>query len=204
MQANLLGAFDATVPLVASTRYGFDSLKAGLLFLPLAASDFFFGPIFGWCVDRWGTKPISVIGFAYLIPALVLLRIPTEAATQLELPHQIALYASLLLLNGVGLAIINSVSIVESGNVVEKYWKANGKLFGGQTPYAQLYGINSMIWSAGLTVGPLLAGKLKDTIGYGNMNAVLAGVCAITCLLSLVFIGGTIDTKKSRDQDQVD
>ncbi|KAF2739078.1 MFS general substrate transporter [Polyplosphaeria fusca] len=201
MQAILLGAFDATVPLVASTRYGFDSLKAGLLFLPLTASDLFLGPVFGWCVDRWGTKPVSVIGFAYLVPALVLLRIPTEVVTDPELPRQIALYSCLLLLNGVGFAIINSVSIVESGNVVEKYWRANSRLFDGQAPYAQLYGINSMIWSLGLTVGPLIAGKLRETIGYGNMNAVLAGVCFITTILSAVFIGGKVDLKKNSREE---
>ena len=34
VQAILLGSFDATVPLVAREYFGFDSLKAGILFLP--------------------------------------------------------------------------------------------------------------------------------------------------------------------------
>ncbi|KAF2258509.1 MFS general substrate transporter, partial [Lojkania enalia] len=190
IQAFLLGAFDATVPLVASTRYGFNSLKAGLLFLPLAAFDFFLGPVFGWCVDRWGTKLVSIFGFTYLVPSLILLRIPIEAATNLQLPHQIALYASLLALNGIGLAVINSTSIVESGNVVEKYWRANGALFEGQAPYAQLYGINSMIWSFGLSIGPLVSGKLREEIGYGNMNLILAIICGVTAVLAALFVGG--------------
>ncbi|KAF2658807.1 MFS general substrate transporter [Lophiostoma macrostomum CBS 122681] len=194
IQAFLLGAFDATVPLVASTRYDFNSLQAGLLFFPLGVTDFLFGPIFGWCVDRWGTKPISVIGFTYLVPALALLRLPAEPSVSdklnLDLPHQIALYASLLALNGIGLAIINSSSVVESGNVLEKYWKANEGLFEGRAPYAQLYGINSMIWSAGLTVGPLVSGVLRVRVGYGNMNAVLAGICGGTAVLAAVFVGG--------------
>jgi hypothetical protein len=59
-----------------------------------------------------------------------------------------------------------------------------------QAPYAQLYGINSMVWSGGLTVGPLLAGKLRETIGYGNMNAVLAGICGCTVVLAALFVGG--------------
>ncbi|ORY16727.1 major facilitator superfamily domain-containing protein [Clohesyomyces aquaticus] len=191
IQACLLGAFDATVPLVASSRYGFDSLKAGLLFLPLGGADFFFGPIFGWCVDRWGTKPISVLGFAYLVPALALLRVPVEKnlVGDPELGHQIALYACFLGLNGIGLAIINSASIVECGVVLEKYWKANPALFEGQAPYAQLYGINSMVWSLGLTVGPLVGGALRGSIGYGNMNAVLAGICGITTVFAVLFIG---------------
>jgi MFS family permease len=191
MQALLLGAFDATVPLVASEQLGFDSLKAGSLFLPLGGADFLLGPVFGWCVDRYGTKPVSVLGFMWLVPALVLLRLPTQSilSEKLDDTQLIALYCGLLAMNGLGLAVINSPSIVESGNIVEKYYKANEDLF-DQAPYAQLYGINSMVFSAGLTVGPLLAGALKEQIGYGNMNAVLASICACTAVLAALFIGG--------------
>jgi MFS family permease len=190
MQAILLGSFDATIPLVASEQFGFDSLKAGLLFLPLAGADFLLGPVFGWCVDRYGTKPASVLGFTFLVPTLVLLRLPTEPniTGKPTTGHLIALYASLLAINGISLAAINSPSFVEAANVVEKYYKANEDVF-DQAPYAQLYGINSMIWSGGLTVGPLLAGTLREKIGYGNMCAVLAGMCGLTAVLAAFFIG---------------
>jgi MFS family permease len=195
MQALLLGSFDATVPLVASEQFGFDSLKAGLLFLPLGGADFLCGPVFGWCVDRYGTKLFSIFGFIALVPTLVLLRLPTEtpAAEGLDSPRHIALYVGLLAANGVGLAIINSLSIVEAGHIVEKYWQANKGLF-KQAPYAQLYGINSMVFSGGLTLGPLLAGHLREKVGYGNMNAVLAGICGLTAISTGIFMG-----RKERD-----
>jgi len=199
MQAALLGAFDATIPLVAFSRYGFDSLKAGLLFLPLGGADFLFGPVFGWCVDRWGTKPVSVCGFAFLVPALALLRLPAEVTTHLEMGRQVTLYSCLLALNGFGLAIINSTSVVEAGSVLERYWKANSDLFAGQAPYAQLYGINSMLWSAGLTVGPIVGGTLREKIGYGNMNAVLASVCGMTAVLAALFVGDKSQTREDVD-----
>jgi MFS family permease len=190
MQAVLLGSFDATVPLVASEQFGFNSLKAGLMFLPLGGADFLLGPVFGWCVDRYGTKPLSVLGFTWLVPSLVLLRLSTESSVgdKLDLGGHVALYAGLLASNGVGLAIINSPAIVEAGNVVEKYWEANKDIF-EKAPYAQLYGINGMIWSAGLTIGPLLAGSLREKVGYGNMNAVLGGLCGLTVILAATFIG---------------
>lgn len=191
MQALLLGSFDATVPLVASKQFGFNSLKAGLLFLPLGGADLLLGPVFGWCVDRFGTRPAAFLGFTWLIPTLILLRLPTESELieKLSMPHLIALYAGLLAANGMGLASVNSPSIVEAGSVVEKYYRANEDLF-QQPPYAQLYGINSMVFSGGLTAGPLIAGSLREKIGYGNMNAVLAGLCALTAILSAFFIGG--------------
>lgn len=190
MQSILLGALDATVPLVAHEQFGFDSLKAGLLFLPLGMSDLCLGPVFGWGIDRYGTKTFSVLGFTWLIPMLVLLRLPLEPsiAGRLDNGQLIALYSSVLALNGVGLAMINSPALVEAGSVVEKYAKANKDIF-EEVPWAQLYGINSMVFSAGLTVGPLLAGALRESIGYGNMNALLAGMCGLTALLSALFIG---------------
>jgi MFS family permease len=202
MQALLFSSFDATVPLVASEQFGFDSLKAGALFLPLGGADFLLGPVFGWCVDRYGTKPASVLGFTWLIPTFVLLCLPTEPSikSKLDAGHLIALYVGLLAANGVGLVIINSPSVVETGTVVEKYYRANEDVF-DQAPYAQLYGISSMVFSAGLTVGPLVAGTLREMIGYGNMNAVLAGICAFTAVLAAFFIGnkGDIDVRSDND-----
>jgi MFS family permease len=200
MQAVLLGSFDATVPLVAFEQFGFNSLKAGLMFLPLGGADFILGPVFGWCVDRYGTKPLSVLGFTWLVPSLVLLRLSTDSSfgDKLDLGRHVALYAGLLASNGVGLAIINSPAIVEAGNVVEKYWKANGDIF-ETAPYAQLYGINGMIWSAGLTIGPLIAGSLREKFGYGNMNAVLGGLCGLTVILAATFIGK--QEKRVNDDD---
>lgn len=191
MQAALLGSFDATVPPVAESSVSFDSLQAGFLFPPLGVADSFLGPVFGWAVDRYGPRLFSVLGFAFLVPTLVLLRLPREQAIlyKLDTGHLIALYASLLALNGVGLAIIGSPSMVEAGRLVENYSKANEEVFSGGAPWAQLYGINSMIFSGGLTVGPLAAGSLREKIGYGSMNAVLAGVCAVTAVLAALFIG---------------
>ena len=79
---------------------------------------------------------------------------------------------------------------MEAGAVVQKYYEVNPEFFGEEGPYAQLYGLNSMVFSAGLTLGPELAGELKEAIGYGNMNAVLAAVCLATSMLCFVYIGG--------------
>ncbi|KAK2611190.1 hypothetical protein N8I77_004557 [Diaporthe amygdali] len=185
VQALLLGSFDATVPTTAKELFGFDSLKGGLLFLPLGAFDLIIGPLAGWFVDRYGTKPCAVIGYGYLVPVLILLRLPQPGGKD-----QILLYGGLLALCGIGLAIIGAPSIVEAGSVVQKYYEANPDFFGDQGPYAQLYGLNSMVFSLGLAVGPLLAGELKQVLGYGNMNVVLASISLATAVLCFVWIGG--------------
>jgi len=88
------------------------------------------------------------------------------------------------------LAIIGSPSVVEASDVVQSYDKANPDFFGKNGPYAQLYSFTSLVFGAGLTIGPLLSGALRNAIGYGNMNAVLAVMSGITAALSFVFIGG--------------
>jgi len=185
MQALLLAAFDSTIPTFARDAYGFDSLKDGLLFIPLGVADLVVGPLAGWATDRLGVKPVTTFGFVLLTPVLILLRLPQAGGVK-----QLVLYGCLIALAGAGSSIISSGSIVESGAVVEKYYTANKEFFGHKEPYAQLYGINAMMFSGGLTLGPLIAGGLKDRIGYGNMNAVLGVVCGITAVLCYLFLGG--------------
>ncbi|EON61037.1 hypothetical protein W97_00247 [Coniosporium apollinis CBS 100218] len=185
IQATLLGSFDATIPTIASDYYGFDSLHDGLLFLPLGAADLIVGPIAGWATDRFGTKVVAAVGYFYLVPVLILLRLPHPGDIK-----QVIFYGATLALCGVGEAIVGAPSIVEAGAVVQRYHRANPGFFGEEGPYAQLYGANSMVFSAGLTLGPLVAGGLKDKIGYGNMNAVIAVVCFVTAVVSFLFIGG--------------
>ncbi|ETS85443.1 hypothetical protein PFICI_03468 [Pestalotiopsis fici W106-1] len=188
VQATLLAVFDATVPTEAQTLFGFNSLKAGLLFIALDIPYLVLGPIAGWAVDKYGTKPAAVFGFAWLVPMLVLLRLPTEGLESGR--TNIIIYCAMLALNGVGLAVIGSPSFVEASEVVQKYDKANPEFFGANGPYAQLYGFSSMFFCAGLTLGPIVGGALKDSIGYGNANAVFAAVSAIAAVLSYLVIGG--------------
>lgn len=189
VQASLLALFDATIPTEAQELFDFSSLQAGLLFIATDVPYLILGPLAGWAVDRFGTKPAAVIGFAYLVPALVLLRLPS--ADLLDGSKNVILYSAILALNGVGMAIISAPSVVEASDVVQKYDKANPGFFGENGPYAQLYGFNSVFFNLGLTIGPLVAGALKDSIGYGNMNLVFAVASGITAILSFLLVGGS-------------
>ncbi|OTA99034.1 hypothetical protein M426DRAFT_68537 [Hypoxylon sp. CI-4A] len=188
VQASLLAMFDATIPTEAQSLFNFTSLQAGLLFIALDVPYLVLGPVAGWAVDRYGAKAAAVFGFGYLVPVLILLRLPTDHLVSGS--NNIILYSALLALNGVGLAVIGSPSVVETSAVVGKYEKANPGFFGANGPYAQLYGFNSLFFCAGLTVGPLAAGALRDGVGYGNMNLVFAIVTGITAVVSFFVIGG--------------
>ncbi|KAI0973712.1 major facilitator superfamily domain-containing protein [Xylaria arbuscula] len=188
VQATLLAVFDATIPTEAQTLFQFSPLKAGLIFIALDVPYLLLGPVAGWAVDRYGTKSAAVLGFGWMVPVLILLRLPPEEL--LPVSRNIVLYCAILALNGIGLAVIGSPSVVEASDVVQKYDKANPGFFGENGPYAQLYGFNSLFFCSGLTVGPIAAGYLKDSIGYGNMNLVFAVLSAVTSILSFFIIGG--------------
>ena len=185
MQATLLAIFDATIPAEAQELYGFDSLRAGLLFIAIVLPYLLLGPVAGWTVDRYGPKPAATIGFGYLAVALTLLRLVRPGGTA-----QVVQFCAQLALCGLGLALIGSPGIVEAAAVVERYYHANPDLFGENGPYAQLYGLNSMVFSLGMAVGPLLGGGMRDRIGYGNMNLIIGVFCLVTALLTFVFMGG--------------
>jgi MFS family permease len=196
MHALILGTFDATVPTEAESLFNFSSLKSGLLFIALDIPYLIVGPLAGWTVDKYGPKPASVFGFGYLAPVLILLRLPHAGGGK----EQIILYCALLSLCGVGMGVIGSPSIVEASNVVQKFDKANGDFFGKNGPYAQLYGLNSLVFSSGLTIGPILSGTLRNSIGYGNMSLVVAALSAMTAVLSFIYIGGTPRWLRFRDR----
>ena len=196
VQAATLAMFDATIPTEAKSLLGFSSLEAGLLFIALDVPYLLLGPVAGWAVDKYGTKPAAVFGFGYLVPSLLLLRLPTAGVAHGQ-KGTLILWCAMLALNGIGMATIGSPSIVEASDVVQKYDKANQGFFGENGPYAQLYGFQSLTFSAGLTLGPVIGGSLRDSIGYGNMSAVFAAIAGFTAILSLMFIGGKPETLKT-------
>ncbi|KAH6671650.1 MFS transporter-like protein [Halenospora varia] len=164
-QGAVIALFDATLPLEAQSLFNFTSLNAGLLFIPLVAPYLFFGPVAGRGVDKYGPRPIGIFGFHFLSIPLFLLQVPHQGGTT-----EIAKMSVILVLVGLGLPAISSPSTVEASIVMEKYHRANKKLFGEVGPYAQLYAINSMVFSAGLTVGPLAAGWARERFGFGGMG----------------------------------
>ncbi|KIV99584.1 uncharacterized protein PV09_08761 [Verruconis gallopava] len=199
VQAFLIGSYDSTIPLIALEYYNFDSLKTGILFLALGLPGMVSGPLAGWAVDKYSPRIVAILGYGYLVPMHILFRVPRPGG-----PVQVAIFAVILALSSIGNAAIDSPSMVEAGIIVEKYHKANPALFGDVGPYAQLYGMNSMVFSLGVTVGPVVAGALKDTIGYGNMNAVMAAVCGSAAILSWRYLGTEPSLISSKGGDEID
>jgi len=184
IQGVLLGSIDTTVPIVSRDYFGFSSLQAGLMLFPIGVTNLVCGPLLGICVDRFGTRPVAVLVYAYLIPVLILLRLPQPGGAD-----QVVMFGALLSLVGIGIAGMGAPSIVEAGMVVQRYHEANPDIFGEKGPYAQLYSLSFCFYSTGLAIGPELAALSRQLLGYGNMNALLAVICGATALVCSLILG---------------
>jgi MFS family permease len=184
VHAILIGSFDATLPKYGEELFGFDSLQAGLLFIPLGVIDSLITPFTGWLVDRFGAKRVGTPGFVLTAPLMFAFRFVTSNTHE-----QLVLYCVLLAFAGIGLSVIGTPSLVEAGGVVQRYYDANPAFFDHHPPYATLYGLQSMVFMLGLTIGPLVAGGLKDWIGYGNMNAGMAVISIVSAVVCWQFLG---------------
>lgn len=184
VQAALLGASDAAIPLETKQLFEFDSTIAGVVFLLLGLARLTTGPIGGWLVDRHGPKVVGVIGYSSLVLPLLLF----DSVRPVPRAPQAAFYCGLQVLVGSGMGIVSTVSFVEAGRIVQKYQDANPGHFGTKGAIASLYGLVLMVYSFGMTVGSLLAGDFLLLVGYGNMMSVLAVLsclAAIACYICL-------------------
>ena len=183
IQAALVGALDATVATVGKEYYNFDSLQTGLLFLPILLPGLLFGPVAGCIMDRQGPRTIVVWGYGLLVPILMALRVTQPGGS-----GQVLIYCLVLTLCGICLAVTNPPALAGSTLVIEKYHKANPEMFGPHGPYAQASSITGITYNVGTAFGALLAGALKDAIGYGNMNLVIAALSFVTAVLGFLYM----------------
>ncbi|KNE90956.1 hypothetical protein PSTG_15597 [Puccinia striiformis f. sp. tritici PST-78] len=175
--ACFVGMFNATLPIHVQTVFGMSSLESGLLFIAIELPYIFCGPAIGWYVDHAGPRGPASIGSLVLVPSLFFLRFPKAVQ---DLPFLIILLA----FNGTGLSAASSSAFVQANKIGRERHLENPRLFGIKGPYGQLYALNNILYSLGMTVGPLLAGALSNRFGYGNAMAVMSLQALLAAIIS--------------------
>lgn len=185
VQATLLTSFDATLPLRVNGIFGWNSLGAGLIFLPLVLPAFS-GPYIGKISDNYGAKVPAAAGFVLAIPFLVLLRLVDHNSI-----NQKVLLCALLVFYGLSTTMCLMPLMAEVSLVVEE--KAAQKpagYYGKQGAYAQAYGLFNMAFAGGCMIGPLWAGLVFAHAGWGTMTWSLAILSAFTAAVAFGWVGG--------------
>ncbi|RGP70711.1 mfs-type transporter [Fusarium sporotrichioides] len=159
VQALINTALESTLPLLTHEIFGWDSIGAGLIFLPLILPSFL-GPVVGMICDRYGPKWIASFGFLFATPFVVCMMFVDENTIQ----DKILLCG---LLAGVGI----TMACIFGPLMAEITWAVQGEDgTGGAGQIAQAYGLYNMAYSGGSLVGPIMGGMVKDSSGWGTLK----------------------------------
>lgn len=179
-------SLDSTLPLLVETTFHWNSIGAGLIFLPLVLPCAL-GPLVGMLGDKYGPKWLATVGFFLATPFLVCTRFVEDNS----MAHKIMLCG---LLVGLGIAIVLvfgplmaeiTWSVVGDENEIDEEAKSTA-------PYAQAYGLYNMAFSGGAMVGPILGGMIRDEAGWPTVGWVLGLVAAFTAVTQLIWVGHTL------------
>ncbi|MBW0517524.1 hypothetical protein O181_057239, partial [Austropuccinia psidii MF-1] len=179
--ACFVGMFNATLPIHVEQVFGMTSLESGLLFIAIELPYIVCGPAIGWYVDHAGPRGPASMGAILLVPSLFALRFPTVI-------EDIPLLIVLLALNGVGLSATSSSAFIQANKIGRERHLKDPILFGKKGPYGQLYALNNVLYSLGMTLGPLWAGTLTDNFGYGNSMAVMSFHALLAAISSRIWM----------------
>ncbi|KAI6802253.1 MFS general substrate transporter [Hortaea werneckii] len=196
IQSAFLTSFDSILPLFVRDIFNWDSLGAGLIFLPIVVVSFL-GPLVGWACDRVGPRWFVTAGFTACCPFLILLRLVHENTLQ-----QKVLLCALLALFGLTQTVVLTPMMAEITYAVDA--KAQTRppgFFGKNGAYAQAYSLFNMAWAAGSMVGPLLAGLVKQRAGWDVTTLILGIVSIVTAIPAVIWTGGSIRKEMGRKRE---
>lgn len=179
----LLTAFDAVLPIFVQTTFHWDSLGAGLIFLPIAIPSFL-EPLAGWLADRYGSRWLATGGFVCAVPLLVLLRFITHDSIS-----QIAVLCVLLV--GIG-TVVNGIMtpvLAELTFALRDIERERPGLFGKKGAYAQTYSLFNVAFAGGCLLGPIIAGLIRDASDWPTMCWSLSIIAAFASITTAIWLG---------------
>ena len=196
IQSALMTAWDAVLPLRVSHLFGWHSLGAGLIFLPLVLPSFV-APLVGAFADKYGARLPTTIGFVLSMPFLILLRIVEHKGKS-----QIVILCVLLALLGTALTVVMTPLLAEITYILNAKERHHPGLFGEKGAYAQAYGLFNCAFAGGMLVGPLLAGFVVEREGWGTMCLTLGILSVASAIPAFLFTNGWIGKRKREKADE--
>lgn len=183
-QAMIITGLDAVIPLFVSKTFHWTSSGAGLLFLAFVIPSVI-TPIVGHLSDRHGPKLYATLGYVLMVPPLVLLRLVVHNTLQ-----QKVLLGALLAWMGLASACFEIPVWVEIVVIAEMKGSEDPELFGEKGAIGQAYGLANMGWALGAVLGPVWAGFVYQSAGWGTMGWTLALLCAVSAVPTAILTGG--------------
>ncbi|KAI0451663.1 MFS transporter-like protein [Xylaria acuta] len=164
VESGILLGFDAVLALFVRGLFGWNSTAVAVLFLALFIPGFI-APLAGWLSDKYGAKWPSFAGFALTIPILISLRFVTDNTIQ----HKVLL-GFLLALAGFTLPFAMTPLMAEISYVIEAKEAETPGIFGENGVYGLAYGLFNMAFALGGIIGPIWAGYVVESAGWGTLT----------------------------------
>ncbi|KAI6837740.1 MFS general substrate transporter [Hortaea werneckii] len=196
IQAAFFTSFDSILPLFVRDTFNWDSLGAGLIFLPIVIVSFL-GPLVGWACDKVGPRWFATAGFTACCPFLILLRLVHDNT----LPQKVLLCALLALFGLTQTVVLTPMMAEITYSVDAKAQTRPPGFFGKNGAYAQAYSLFNMAWAAGSMVGPLLAGLVNQRAGWGVTTMILGIVSIMTAIPAVIWTGGSLRKESGRKRE---
>lgn len=176
-------AFKIALPLHASENFGWDVNRVADAYVALAAPAFF-GPLFGHLSDRFGRRPVAVIGMLALGACLLSLRATTDSSD-----HK--LLWTLLPIIGVAVTVVLEPLTADIAYIVTKEDESRlGSAKYRNGSYGQGYGLFNTAWSAGNTFGPIWAAHMYEKHNWNTLWLFLGTTVAVTTVPVFLLCGG--------------
>jgi len=181
--------FDATLALFVKQLFGWNSTAVAVLLLALFIPGLT-APLAGWLSDKYGAKWPSFAGFVATVPILICLRFVTENTIQ----HKVLL-AFLLALAGFTLPFSMTPLMAEISYVIDAEEAKTPGVFGKNGAYGLGYGLFNMAFALGGIIGPIWAGYVVASAGWGTLGWSFGIWCASAAVV--VFFWGASKPKAS-------
>jgi MFS family permease len=181
-------SFDSTLPLLVESLFHWDSIGAGLIFLPVVLPAFL-SPLIGALSDRYGPKWLATGGFLIATPFLVCLRFVEHNTIENKV-----MLCGLLVGVGITIALVFGPLMAEITWSVTEDEEEDASAM-SVAPYAQAYGLYNMAFSGGALVGPIMGGLIRDSAGWPTVCWVLGLVTAVTAVTQFFWVGRPVELK---------
>lgn len=188
----IFAGLQTVLPIRTQETSGWDSEGAGLVFLPLTLPSFL-GSLVGWVCHRFGPRWPMTVGFLCLCPFLTLLRYVNYDSLD-----QKVLFCALLTLPACCLTVNLDPVMAEVAYVVTVKARKDPEAYhgAGNKAYAQTFDLFNTEYSLGNTLGPIIAGLVKDAAGWSTMGWVLGLLGGLTAFPVFLCSGKPIQGDK--------
>ncbi|OJJ88496.1 MFS transporter [Aspergillus glaucus CBS 516.65] len=174
MTSSLMSSFNNTLPAHLRDAFGWGSLPIGMMFLCLQAPSMVLGGPFGMIRDRCGLRIPNAIGWFLSAPLLWLLGIAGNPNFPWvgDVVHGKSLFTCCMVGLGTALILVRGAGAIQMTCVVRELQAKDPLIFGHQSGSSRVFSTAEVVYSLGMTIGPMISGLLFEKVGFHLMNVV--------------------------------